>query len=340
MKSANRNFAYFLSLLPAILVLIGNLNGGILSWLNLFFTLGFLALAEIILPSIKSNNHSSSKDILPDLVLLLHCVFQTLTLSSLIYGIHLGYLQNYSLIGSIISTGIYSGQGAIIIAHELIHKHQKWKRMLGRYLLFTAGNFYFEIHHLRIHHKFVGTLKDAATARLNESFYSFLFRTIYGQIKQAWDSEKQLLIKNDLKVISFNNGLLNRIFFQLIWIMLLLFVGGKLLAIAWISCSTIAIILLEYVNYIEHYGLSRTENKRISIADSWQTNKLVSRFFLIDLSRHADHHFHANKPYHTLQSHDQSPSLPGGYASLIIPALIPPLWFQLVNKRIPKYEPE
>ena len=100
----------------------------------------------------------------------------------------------------------------------------------------------------------------------------------------------------------------------------------------------IANFLLEYTNYIEHYGLTRTEDERVKEDLSWQTDKVISRFFLIDLSRHSDHHYFASKPYHTLQTYENSPKLPGGYASAIYLALIPPLWFKVVNKCLDDYK--
>ena len=62
---------------------------------------------------------------------------------------------------------------------------------------------------------------------------------------------------------------------------------------------------------------------------------IFANLLLIDLSRHSDHHFYASKPFNQLASYPESPVLPGGYASMLLPALIPPLWFSLVNKRIP-----
>jgi alkane 1-monooxygenase len=91
--------------------------------------------------------------------------------------------------------------------------------------------------------------------------------------------------------------------------------------------------LLEYTNYIEHYGLSRSPDERVTEKHSWQTDKVLSRYFLIDLSRHADHHYYASKPYHTLKSYDTSPVLPYGYVSMVFFALIPPLFFRLMHQK-------
>ncbi|MFM7901012.1 MAG: fatty acid desaturase, partial [Bacteroidota bacterium] len=94
--------------------------------------------------------------------------------------------------------------------------------------------------------------------------------------------------------------------------------------------------LLEYTNYIEHYGLTRKPNERVTEHHSWQTDKVLSRFFLIDLSRHADHHYYASKPYHTLITYEKGPSLPFGYVSMIYVALIPPLFFKVIHASLSK----
>ena len=109
--------------------------------------------------------------------------------------------------------------------------------------------------------------------------------------------------------------------------------AGWAVSMALLVQAFFANLLLEYTNYIEHYGLSRNDNERVNEMHSWQSDKVISRFFLIDLSRHSDHHFHAAKPFNKLVSYPESPVLPGGYSSMLLPALIPPLWFSLVNNR-------
>jgi alkane 1-monooxygenase len=55
---------------------------------------------------------------------------------------------------------------------------------------------------------------------------------------------------------------------------------------------------------------------------------------LYDLSRHADHHMYGGKPFYQLKTHEDGPTLPGGYAGLIVPVLIPPLWFTMIHPKI------
>ena len=99
------------------------------------------------------------------------------------------------------------------------------------------------------------------------------------------------------------------------------------------------ILLLEAVNYIEHYGLERREIapnrfEKVQVWHSWNANNPISRAVLFDLSRHSDHHANVNIKYQNLKNYDQSPQLPTGYPGMVLLTLIPPLWFKLMNKKI------
>jgi alkane 1-monooxygenase len=57
---------------------------------------------------------------------------------------------------------------------------------------------------------------------------------------------------------------------------------------------------------------------------------------LYELTRHSDHHYKTSKKYQVLACHDDSPQMPYGYPTSMVLSLIPPLWFKIMNKRIPK----
>lgn len=83
--------------------------------------------------------------------------------------------------------------------------------------------------------------------------------------------------------------------------------------------SFVAIALLEIVNYIEHYGLTR---RSIVTADG------PTQF----------ERAHSLRRYQALRHHPDSPQLPAGYASMILLALVPPLWFRVMNPCVPKHQ--
>lgn len=340
MKESYRNSLYFFSLSPAVLVIIGNLNGSIYSAANFFYSLIILGLLEWLTPAFTSNKHSKKSDIIPKLILLLHIPFQLLSLLSLFYG-----LNTHALVGgwiwmAALSTGLNSGTSAIVVAHEFIHCRKRWEKQLGKFLLFTAGNFYFYIEHLVVHHMWVGTDKDNATAKYGESLYSFFSRSVIGQVKGAYSQEAKRLLGRNKKAFSLHNYVIGQMILHLILIVFLFIIFGGLGILAWLIQCLVANFLLEYVNYIQHYGLNRDEKQRTTEEHSWESNQFASRFVLVDLSRHADHHYFAAKPYHTLDSFKKSPKLPSGYAGLFFIAAVPFLWRKLVHERLRIFEEE
>ena len=106
--------------------------------------------------------------------------------------------------------------------------------------------------------------------------------------------------------------------------------------------SFLAFTLLELVNYVEHYGIMRKEvapgrYERVTPIHSWNASHLISNFFLFQLQRHSDHHSNAIKRYQVLDHYDKSPQLPAGYPTMIMVALVPPLWFTMMNKRLEQW---
>lgn len=331
-KKSFRNWKYFLNLAPITLVIYGNLTGGWFTLMNFLFTFAVLGIAEIILPEDRTNDDIVD-DELPEVLMFLSVLAQFISISSLIFGVYTGIIRDNWILAAAISTGTSSGTLAIVVAHELIHRKEKIWNFAGRFLLFSVFNPYFYVHHLRIHHKFVGTDSDPVSAKFGENYYHYLIRSVSGQLKQSFQLEKKRCLSKGKSAFSIHNYILSCLIGYVLVLAILGYFAGWEVSIALLLQALFANILLEYTNYIEHYGLSRKDNERVDERHSWQSDKLVSRFFLIDLSRHSDHHFHAAKPFNKLISYANSPVLPGGYSSMLLPALFPPLWFSLVNKK-------
>jgi alkane 1-monooxygenase len=103
--------------------------------------------------------------------------------------------------------------------------------------------------------------------------------------------------------------------------------------------AVVGFSLLEVVNYLEHYGLCRQRNaagryEKVDPRHSWNSDRIVTNVFLFQLQRHSDHHANPLRRYHTLRSFDVSPQLPGGYATMIVAAVITPLWRRIMDPRV------
>jgi len=132
---------------------------------------------------------------------------------------------------------------------------------------------------------------------------------------------------------------------QIAFVGSILFFFGWLTALLFLVAAGQGILLLETVNYIEHYGLQRkaiAEGKyeRAMPAHSWNSNHIIGRVMLFELSRHSDHHYLASRKYQILRHHENSPQMPTGYPGMMLLSTIPPLWFKVMNRRKKKLQHE
>ncbi|HJM66389.1 MAG TPA: fatty acid desaturase, partial [Candidatus Thalassarchaeaceae archaeon] len=111
--------------------------------------------------------------------------------------------------------------------------------------------------------------------------------------------------------------------------------AGQWITFAFLLQAGFAIFLLEYINYIRHYGLRREMGEKQTEMHSWQSEERWSRWTLLELTRHPAHHLKASEPFWRLQPYENAPTLPSGYYGCFWIALIPPLWRRLVDPRIP-----
>lgn len=100
----------------------------------------------------------------------------------------------------------------------------------------------------------------------------------------------------------------------------------------------ISYILYELINYIQHYGLLRKDrNAPITQDLAWNCYYKYTNYILFLLPLHSLHHLthRENKIKELLNG----PRMPYLYFLMILMALIPPLWFNKMNKLLKQYNP-
>ena len=249
-----------------------------------------------------------------------------------------GELSTTQSLGLMISVGVVTGGQGITIAHELGHRRSAVDRLLAKLLLTTVCYGHFYIEHNRGHHARVATPDDPATARLGESLYRFILRAVAGSLVSAWRLEAMRLRRRDEACFSRHNQML---WFIAVPALLALALGlalGLQAALFFGGQAVVAFSLLEAINYVEHYGLVRGVAggtlERVTPRHSWNSSQRLSNACLINLQRHADHHAEPMRPYPLLRHHEDSPQLPTGYPGMVLMALLPPLWFHVMNPRV------
>jgi alkane 1-monooxygenase len=251
-----------------------------------------------------------------------------------------GRVAGVEALGLALTVGCVSGV-AINTAHELGHKRASLERWLSKIALAQTGYGHFFIEHNRGHHVRVATPEDPASSRLGESFYRFWPRTVRGSLTSAWELEAERLGRLGARTLSPRNDILNA------WAMTVVLFGALtavfgLGVLPWLPVQAVfGFSLLEVVNYLEHYGLLRAKRddgtdryERTRPEHSWNSDNVSSNVLLYHLQRHSDHHAHPTRRFQALRHFEEAPELPSGYATMIVLALVPPLWRRVMDPRV------
>ena len=220
-------------------------------------------------------------------------------------------------------SGVNAGYSGIVLGHELVHRKNRAEHFLGRLLLAFVCYEHFATEHVRGHHPRLGTKVDPATARFGETFREFFFRTVPAQFKSAWHLESKRLGDENMKLWDarmLQHRVLQGVVMELSIVVAFFAFFGVIAGVFFVLQARMAVMLLEVVNYIEHWGIDR-HTKAVTIVDSWDTDNWFTLYTLVGLSRHSDHHAHASRPYHLLRHFDASPKMPSGYYGTIVLAL-------------------
>ncbi|MBK6363183.1 MAG: alkane 1-monooxygenase [Saprospiraceae bacterium] len=343
-----RDLKYFLAYLIPFSCFIGIYEGGYYTFLTVFLTFVLIPLLELFTPQ-WTDNFSKEKQInrntliFFDILLGLNVVFVYGILYYFLTSLSHGDLLWFELVGITVGTGIVLGSNGINVAHELGHKKGIVPQILAKILLWPTLYSHFTTEHNYGHHARVGTPEDPATSRYNESVYFFWFRSICHGFLSAWHIRKAES-KNYKKL----KGILYHPFFEfvllpLLYLCIIWYYYGLFIVCIGFVVSLISILLLETINYIEHYGLLRQKAKTgrylpVESFHSWNSNHEIGRVVLYELTRHSDHHYKAFKKYQNLDHHDKSPQLPYGYPTSILLALFPLVWFKIMNPLVNQWK--
>ena len=307
-----------------------------------------IPLLELLFqPDASNHDEEKEKDLLAnrlyDFLVYLVVPIQVFFLFFFFEVIGEANLTLFDRLGRLSAMGLLCGVLGINVAHELGHRVTWYEQLMSKVLLSTSLYMHFFIEHNRGHHRYVSTPKDPATSRRGETVYAFWLRSCVQSFRSAWRLEAQRLEKKELPALHWRNEM---IWFQLIQIGMVLFVAwtyGWQVMLYFIAAAVMGFLLLETVNYIEHYGLMRQEispghYERVMPRHSWNSDHTVGRLMLFELSRHSDHHFLASRKYQVLRHMESSPQMPTGYPGMMLMALVPPLWFWVMHPRLVEFQ--
>ena len=250
-------------------------------------------------------------------------------------ALSLGWLATCAMA---VVAGIASGAGAITVAHELMHRTDRWSRAIAELLMVSVTYPHFCIEHVSGHHKHVATPDDPASARRDEVVYGFWLRSIVGGLRSALRIERQRTAHRGIAALSPRNRTFRHLC-EIVALYALAYLVAEAKGLLFVALqSLIAVLLLETINYVEHYGLRREKTTRgyeaVRATHAWSSSHRASNYYLFRLPRHADHHQFARRPYWALRHLDDAPQLPSGYGTMVLVALVPPLWRATMHPRL------
>lgn len=328
--------------LPAV-VALGVLLGG--PWIALGPVVLFvmIPLLDVVGGMDKENPEEAprgkNRDALQDAPLWLWFPTQFALLGWTCWEVSTGRYSWGELAGLAFSLGLIAGAGGINVAHELMHRRGKAERAMAELMMTGVSYTHFCVEHVHGHHRYVATPLDPASSVLGETVFRFWPKSIIGGLRSFWRIETARVEKRGRGRF----GLGDR---RLRYVLLLTLAYGLAYAFTGVpgalffgAQSFVGILLLETINYLEHYGLRRDEispgkYERVRPQHSWNASQRVTNWYLYNLQRHSDHHYMASRPYWQLRHFDDVPQLPFGYATAFLVALCPPLWFRIMNHRV------
>ncbi|PJZ65565.1 alkane 1-monooxygenase [Leptospira wolffii] len=350
-----KRLSFLIAFVIPLMAVAGYYLGGGFNFLSLAVVFGILPILDVLVGPDASNPKEEEVPVLQQefYFRFLTYVWAWVQFALVVWA--LWEVQSHSLstlewVGFVLSIGINTGGIGITVAHELGHKNTKIEQWYSKFILMTVCYMHFFIEHNRGHHVNVSTHEDPATSRRGESFFSFYPRTVLGSLASAWKLEKKRLSKLGKSEWRWENEMISSTVVPILFIagvtgIFYLITGNfrwEVPAFFFVQ-SWIAFSLLELVNYIEHYGLARKELspgkfEKVLPIHSWNQNFGLSNAFLFQLQRHSDHHANAGRRYQSLRHFEESPQLPYGYEIMILIALVPPLWFRIMDAKLEDWQ--
>lgn len=251
-------------------------------------------------------------------------------------------LDTAALLQFALAIGAVTGGIGSTIAHELGDRASRLDRAIARALLASVGYGHFQVGHSRGHHVRVATSEDPASAPRGMNVYRFIRRSVCGGVAHARALEAMRPAARGRAVRPPAKAVLAGLLSSLMLAAGAWAAGGSAGLLLFAMQAVWAFVLLEIISYIEPHGVRRRllngRYEPVAPRHSWNADFALSNWLLFNLQRHSDQHARMERPYEQLHGEDLAPQPPAGDPTMVLAALLPPLWFALMDRRLPVEE--
>ena len=341
-----RKFKYFGAYLIPLFGLFTFKSTGVYAFFGLFFLYVLVPILEQILPLSSYNLNKVEKELAKesyffDLTLYLLVPLHLFVIYSFLITVSNANISTLDLIACVLMMGTILGVNGINVGHELGHKiNHPFKMFLAHVMLTTSIQNHFVTYHNSGHHRDVGTPEDFSSAKQGDNFYYFALRSQIGGYFKTWKLEsKRLTALGKNKLI---NPMIIYTLIPLLFLTTIYFFFNFNTMLIYGITGIYGISVLEAQNYFAHYGLRRKKQEngryeRVQPKHSWNSDHLIGRVLLFELTRHSDHHHMGAKPFQLLESKKDSPMLPFGYPMMLMLSYFPFIFKPIMKKHLKLY---
>ncbi len=295
----------------------------------------FVVLADQVLPQSGDSAPPAAEFPAADALLAVIGFGALLILPYGVQALVTGALPPLARLAGGLALGLWLGQVAIPAAHELIHRTSYRFVRLGVAIYVALLFGHHASAHRLVHHRHVATPDDPNTARDGEGYYRFFRRAWVGSYQAGLAAENRL--RCERRHLRGWSGPLHPY---------MVYIGGAALALGlgyglagwqglvlWAALALHAQAQLLLSDYVQHYGLIRTQTAAGAVAPqtaahSWNAAHWLSGQMMLHAARHSDHHVNPQRPFPALrlQPKTEAPRLPWSLPLACTIALVPPLW--------------
>ena len=220
---------------------------------------------------------------------------------------------------------------SLLHLHEFSHSLIDIDAYYCKIYSIVIGYGHFKREHLA-HHEHPECELSNFVAKPYESIYSFVANSFVNGFISAFKSENSVLLKKEQTLI--HNSIVSNYFYTLLLVVMLGLFFGWIGIVAYLAQLLFVLLLMQGLNYVQHYGLTRAEYGHAGVI-AWEHTGVINGFLLLNSGLHNRHHRSPLLPSFLLNPKEATPArYRFGFEFMLLLALVPPLWFGIMEKKL------
>jgi alkane 1-monooxygenase len=324
------------TLIPVALLILAAFWGGAWTILALFYMTFFTYMLDMLIHLVQTPDTQDAEFPAASNLSIALAISHLILLIAVVWSLTHQSFQLWEKVTLFWAAGLFFGQVSNSNAHELVHRSSRLLRFLGKAVYISTLFGHHASAHTKVHHIYVATDQDPNSATLGQSAYRFIPAAWWGSFKAGYSAENAMRARAKMPswhpYTYYCGG-------AVLGCLIALAIGNVAGLMIYISLGIYATIQLLLSDYVQHYGLRRTQLETgkyepVGVQHSWNSPHWFSAYLMLNAPKHSDHHAHPITPFFALEITDDMPMLPRPLPAMATLALCPPLWRRVMDRRV------